>query len=280
LIEENFSLTHPSRIPIHCTLRLPQRQGPFRLVIVAHGFRGFKDWGFFPYLCESLCQSGFAALCFNHSHSGVRDNPFQITDLEQFSRNSTTEELNDWDLVMDSVLLGNFPYSNRIKLYSLGIVGHSRGGSYGILMANRYPQIRAVAAWGAIETFQRFSLDTQRQWREKGYLEVKADGTENSLHLSVTALDALEKNLDRLDVSRTMQRLSIPVLLVHGREDRVIPLKEGQKLWQRADHQLSRFHVIEDGGHTFKTQHPFAGSSRALAEAVDTTIAWFQKNLR
>jgi dienelactone hydrolase len=280
LIEENFSLTHPSRIPIHCTLRLPQRQGPFRLVIVAHGFRGFKDWGFFPYLCESLCQSGFAALCFNHSHSGVRDNPFQITDLEQFSRNSTTEELNDWDLVMDSVLLGNFPYSNRIKLYSLGIVGHSRGGSYGILMANRYPQIRAVAAWGAIETFQRFSLDTQRQWREKGYLEVKADGTENSLHLSVTALDALEKNLDRLDVSRTMQRLSIPVLLLHGREDRVIPLKEGQKLWQRADHQLSRFHVIEDGGHTFKTQHPFAGSSRALAEAVDTTIAWFQKNLR
>jgi pimeloyl-ACP methyl ester carboxylesterase len=280
LIEENFSLTHPGRIPIHCTLRLSQRQGPFRLVIAAHGFRGFKDWGFFPYLCESLCQSGFAALSFNHSHSGVRDNPFQITDLEQFSRNSTTEELNDWDLVMDSVLLGNFPYSNRIKLYSLGIVGHSRGGSYGILMTNRYPQIRAVAAWGAIQTFQRFSLDTQRQWREKGYLEIKADGTENSVRLSVVALDALEKNLDRLDVSRAMQMLSIPVLLVHGREDRVVPLEEGQKLWQRADHQLSRFHVIEDCGHTFKTQHPFTGPSRGLAEAVDATIAWFQKNLR
>jgi pimeloyl-ACP methyl ester carboxylesterase len=280
LIEENFSLTHPNRLPIHCTLRLPQSRGPFRLVIAAHGFRGFKDWGFFPYLCESLCQSGFAALSFNHSHSGVRDNPFQITDLEQFSRNSTTEELNDWDLLMDSVLLGNFPYANRIKLYSLGIAGHSRGGSYGILMGNRYPQIRAVVAWGAIQTFQRFSLETRRQWREKGYLEIEGNESENGARLNVSALDAVERNLDRLDVSRAMQTLSIPALLLHGREDRVVPLTEGQKLWQRADHQLSRLHVIEDGGHTFKTQHPFAGPSRALAEAVDSTTAWFQKNLR
>jgi hypothetical protein len=129
LIEENFSLGHPNRSRVHCTLRLPRSQGSFRLVIVAHGFRGFKDWGFFPYLCKSLCQSGFATLSFNHSLCGVRENPFQITDLEQFSRSSTTQELNDWDLIMDGLLLGNVPYSNRLQLYSLGIVGHSRGGS-------------------------------------------------------------------------------------------------------------------------------------------------------
>src|SRR5262249_5821044 len=126
----------------------------------------------------------------------------------------------------------------------------------------------------------RFSLDAQRQWREKGYLEINDDGPENAIRLSVRALDALEKNLDRLDVSRAMQRLSTPILLLHGREDRVVTLSEGQRLWQRADHQLSRLHVIEDCGHTFRTQHPFAGPSRALAEAVDATIAWFQKNVR
>jgi pimeloyl-ACP methyl ester carboxylesterase len=280
LIEENFSLGHPNRSRVRCTLRLPRSQGSFRLVIVAHGFRGFKDWGFLPYLCESLCQSGFAALSFNHSLCGVRENPFQITDLEQFSRSSTTQELNDWDLIMDSLLLGNFPHSNRISLYSLGIVGHSRGGSYGILMANRYPQIRAIVAWGAIQTFQRFSPDVQRQWREKGYLEIAGNESENGVRLNVSALDALENNQERLDILKVMRGLSVPVLLLHGREDKVVPLKEGQKLWQTADHCLSRFHIIEDGGHTFRTQHPFAGPSPALSEAVRETIAWLEKKLR
>jgi len=148
-----------------------------------------------------------------------------------------------------------------------------------MLMADRYPQIRSVVAWGAIQTFQRFSLEVQRQWRERGYLEIKTDGQENDVRLNVAALDALEKNLNRLDISRTMQRLSIPVLLLHGREDQVVPLKEGQKLWQSADHQLSRFQIVEDSGHTFRTQHPFTGPSRALAEAVDGTVGWLQKKL-
>ena len=280
MIEENFSLIHSSRSKVQCTLRLPRRQGQFRLVILAPGFRGFKDWGFFPYVGQSLCRSGFAALAFNHSLCGVRENPFQITDLEQFAHSSTTQELSDWDLIMDSLLNGTFPYSNRIPLYSIGIVGHSRGGSYGILMANRYSQIRAVVTWGAIQTFQRFSPELQRQWREKGFLEIEGSESEKAVRLNVAALDALERNLDRLDVSRAMRELSIPVLLLHGREDKVVALTEGQKLWQRADHRLSRFHIIEDGGHTFRTQHPFTGPSPALVEAVAETIGWLEKKLR
>jgi len=279
LIEEDFTLRYANRSQLRCTLRLPTGRGPFRLVILAHGFRGFKDWGFFPYLSESLCQSGFAVLAFNHSRCGISENPFQITDLDQLSQSSTTAELNDWDLLMDSLLRGDFPHSNQAKLYSMGIVGHSRGGSYGILMASRYRQIRAVVTWGAIQTFQRFSLETRQRWREQGYLEIEGTDSEKGVRLRLTALSALEKNQDRLDVPRAMRELSIPVLLLHGRKDRVVYLSEGQKLWQSADQRLSRFHIIEDGGHTFRTPHPLLHPSPALSEAIAETITWMQKKL-
>jgi len=272
-------LKHPNQLELRCTLRIPDGKGLTWLVIVAHGFRGFKDWGFFPYLCQSLSRSGFVTLSFNHALCGVRENPYQITDPLGFSNNSTTQELKDWDLILDSVLTGNLPYSGRIKLHALGIVGHSRGGSYGILLSSRFRQIQTVVAWGAIETFQRFSPEAQRRWRQDGLIEVGNEDSEKRLGLKVAALDALEQNYDRLDVLRSMRGLSIPVLLLHGRVDQTVSVAEAYKLWECADHHLCRFHIIENAGHTFKTRHPFTSPSQPLMEAVSCTISWLERRL-
>ena len=35
---------------------------PRGLVFVVHGFKGFKDWGHFPYVCQRLCEAGFAVV--------------------------------------------------------------------------------------------------------------------------------------------------------------------------------------------------------------------------
>jgi len=279
LIEENFILKHRDQLEVCCTLRMPDGKRPTWLVIVAHGFRGFKDWGFFPYLCQRLSQSGFAALSFNHALCGVRENPYEITDLLGFSNNSTTQELKDWDLILDAVLTGSLPYSDHIKLHAMGVVGHSRGGSYGILLSNRVRQIQTVVAWGAIQTFQRFSPEAQRRWRQDGFIEVGNRNLENRFCLRLGALEALERNYDRLDVSRSMRELTIPVLLLHGRLDQTVAVGEARKLWECADHHLCRFHIIENAGHTFKTQHPFTGPSQPLIEAVSQTVSWLERKL-
>ena len=36
-----------------------------------HGFKGFKDWGFFPHLADRLARAGLVAVSFNFSGSGV-----------------------------------------------------------------------------------------------------------------------------------------------------------------------------------------------------------------
>jgi hypothetical protein len=44
---------------------------PVGVVLLCHGFKGYKDYGFFPHLASSLARDGFIAHRFNFSHSGV-----------------------------------------------------------------------------------------------------------------------------------------------------------------------------------------------------------------
>ena len=222
LIAENFSLSHFDGLRVPCTLRLPRQRSSGRLIIIAPGFLGFKDWGFFPFLAERLCLAGIPTLAFSHALCGVRENPLEITDAEAFSTNSTSQELKDWDLVLDSVLLGRLPHAEKIRRNSFGTVGHSRGGSYGILMAARVPQIHSVVAWGAIQTFQRYDAETQRQWRAAGAWEVVQERSGKKLSLGLQALDALERSRDRLDVPRAIRSVNVPVLFVHGRDRKTV----------------------------------------------------------
>ncbi len=40
-------------------------------IVVLHGFKGFKDWGFFPFLCEQLAFKNAIVVNFNFSLNGV-----------------------------------------------------------------------------------------------------------------------------------------------------------------------------------------------------------------
>ena len=279
LFEEDFSLKHFDGLELQCTLRLPDKKGRHRFVVAAPGFLGFKDWRFLPYLCHQLTLQGFATLGFTHALAGIRENPYKLTDLAALARNTTTQELKDWELLLDAILCQRLPYSHHLRVNAFGVVGHSRGGSYGILMAQNTSQIRSVVAWGAIATFQRYDREIQKRWREQGTLEAGTTGLGKPIVLNVKALDMLERNYDRLDVVRAMRALTIPVLLLHGREDKRVCWKESQKLWECSPRDLSRFHMIEAAGHTFRTPSPFKSPSQPLAEAIRQTIQWFERTI-
>lgn len=279
MIETDFSLTHPDGLKVSCTIRLPSGKQKLNPIIVGHGFRGFKDWGFFPYLCKHLSNEGFAVISFNHALSGISNNLLVIDDIESFSSNSTTQELLDWHLVMDNLLWGDFPYLERLRLNALGIFGHSRGGSYGILLSRQVLQVQSIVTWGAVKTFERFDSETCQQWRREGILRVGSTKQDKPLKLKVAALEALENNLEQLDVIQAMRQLSIPALILHGRDDKIVSISEAKQLWQCADQKLSAFHIIEGSGHTFQTQHPLVTPSLALREAVEKTIGWFKNTL-
>jgi hypothetical protein len=55
-------------------------------IIFVHGFKGFKDWGFGPYLAKYLSTKGFFVITFNFSHNGVSIPMDEFTELDKFAQ--------------------------------------------------------------------------------------------------------------------------------------------------------------------------------------------------
>ncbi|MGH7538277.1 MAG: alpha/beta hydrolase family protein, partial [Gemmatimonadales bacterium] len=64
-----FRLTGADGGPLRGDVRAAGGDRP--AVVICHGFKGFKDWGYFPKAAERLARSGFAAVSFNFSGAGV-----------------------------------------------------------------------------------------------------------------------------------------------------------------------------------------------------------------
>ena len=72
------------------------------VVVFAHGFKGFKDWGHFNEVMEFFIEKNFAFVKFNFSHNGgTVEQPIDFPDLEAFGNNNYTKELADLKTVVD-----------------------------------------------------------------------------------------------------------------------------------------------------------------------------------
>ena len=95
------------------------------VVILIHGFKGFKNWGHFDLLAEKTAEAGFVCLKFNFSYNGTTpDQLADFADLEAFGRNNYSFELNDLKKILDFAEL-------HIRFYegdaaNINLVGHSR----------------------------------------------------------------------------------------------------------------------------------------------------------
>ncbi len=106
---------------------------------MAHGFLGFKDWAFFPWLAGFLAESGFPAVRFNFSGSGMgpqTDGPFE--NLEAFENDSITQQVEDLHSVIACVAAGKLEPDLSAQKDVL-LWGHSRGGAVCFLAAAHHP---------------------------------------------------------------------------------------------------------------------------------------------
>jgi dienelactone hydrolase len=260
--------------PIHLDLRLPEGPGPHPVVVVCHGFKGFKDWGFHPWLGERLAAAGLAALHFNFSRNGVRTADGDIEDLEAFRRNTLSIERDDLDTVLDTVLAGRL--DAPLDSSRLGLMGHSRGGGIALLGAAERPEVKALATWAAVSHFDRIADEaTLAEWRRTGAFEVVNSRTGQILAMGVDFLDDVLGNRARLDLLSAARRLRVPTLVVHGTADETVPFTEAEEL-VAACGGLARFTAVDGAGHTFGAVHPFAGPTSHLEAALTATVGHFR----
>ncbi|MCH9649750.1 MAG: alpha/beta fold hydrolase [Deltaproteobacteria bacterium] len=274
-----FTTSTDGGVSLHGLVDLPESaSAPSPVVVLCHGFKGFMEWGFFPYLAELLAARGFIAVRFNFSGSGMLPGEERVADLEAFRANSFSADLADLLVVLDSL---EEITDGRGDLSRLGLMGHSRGGGIALLAAAReewMTRVSALVTWASIGTCERFSEAQRQTWRQQGVLKVVNGRTGQELPMGLELLDDMENHGGRLDLEQAARRRRAPWLLVHGEDDETVPAKEARQLSSAAT-DPSQLEIIESGNHTFGSQHPFSGPSRPLIETMNHTQKWFRRFL-
>ncbi|HET7274035.1 MAG TPA: dienelactone hydrolase family protein [Longimicrobiaceae bacterium] len=261
--------------PIRGDLRAPSGPAPRSAVILCHGFKGFKDWGFFPTLAKAIARRGHAAISFNFSRSGIGQDGRDFSALELFEQNTHSRNVAEIRTVLAAVR-GNrlFPEPPQ----RIGLFGHSRGGGEAILAAAEDGGLNALVTWSAIAAVERWGDVEVNAWQRGDIVHIPNSRTGQQMPVGPGFWRDIKQNSGRLDIIRAAERLALPWLIVHGEDDETVSLTDSEVLFDAAGDNTELLQV-EDAGHTFGAVHPYAGTSPALETAMDATLDWFEIHL-
>lgn len=260
--------------PIYCELRAPKGPPPRTAVILCHGFKGFKDWGFFPALARRIARSGHAAITFNLSGSGAgRDG--DITELDRFAAATHSRDLDEIRMVLDAVHNGAlFPDPPL----GIGLFGHSRGGGEAILAAGEDHRVTTLVTWAAIAAVERWNPVQVAAWERGETIHIENSRTHQQLPIAPGYWADIQQNQERLDILGAASRLEIPWLIVHGEADQSVDVGEAHALFDAAGDEAEML-LVADAGHTFGGTHPLVATAPELLTAAHATVSWFDRHL-
>lgn len=251
------------------------QKSPF--IIISHGFKGFKDWGFFPYTAEYLASKGFNVLTFNFSHNGLGNNSQEFNELEKFEKNTISLEVSELNEIINGCKNGLFSDS---KPQSIGILGHSRGAGISMIVAAKNDNVNSICCWAPIAKFDRYSERQKSVWRKQGFFEVINSRTNQIMRMSVDILNDIEENKnDKLNIEKAVKSLKAPFLIIHGDQDLTVPVKESEMIFDWSNKDFTKFEKIEATGHTFDIVHPFSGSNKKFDKILNLTVDFLTKSL-
>ena len=257
-------------LPLDARLHRPAGQGLAPLVILAHGYKGFMDWGPWPWLAQQFVGQGFAFLRFNFSHNGIGADPEVFTEYERFEANTFTREVAELRAVLKAAALLPGIDPGRVTL-----LGHSLGGAMALLAAAQVPrEVSRVVTWAGVAGLEHLLgfAEQAEAWRRNGFLEVRNARTGQVMRQGVALLEDWEAHREALDVSGAVRRLKAagcPVTAIQGTGDTSVPPSHGHRL---AEAGASLF-LVEGADHTFGARHPFqAEPPAALLKALELTL--------
>jgi len=272
LQKHSFTIDGADGHPIRGDVRLDAGDGPRPVAVVLHGFKGFKDWGWFPWIAERLAAAGFAAVSVNLSHGGVGDRPMEFDRLDLFEAATWSKALFDLAAVTDVISGGSLPGAEAFDPTRIAILGHSLGGAQAVLHAARDERVRAVVGLAPVSHCERFTPEQVEIIDREGGLDIPNARTGQVMRVGRPWVEDVRVNRSALDVEAAARSLRIPLLVVHGENDSAVPVAEGRALAEWAPG--ARFEPIANSGHTFESGHPFGGPTGPLERAVEMATAF------
>ncbi|GAA5345210.1 alpha/beta hydrolase family protein [Planifilum fimeticola] len=246
-------------------------------VVILHGFKGFKDWGFFPHAAEALAERGFGVITFNFSMNGVGENPFEFTELDKFARNTYSREQEDVAKIIGEIKAGLLPPDGTLDPDRIGLIGHSRGGANSLLYALDDPDVKGVVTWNGVADVDIFPEELKREIREKGTGTVLNARTGQEMPIHREVLEDLEAHRERWNLLKRLPGWDRPLLILQGDQDAPRLVEGARQLHQAA--RKSTLQLLPGTGHTFGAVHPFRGSTPHLERVLEATANFFEEIL-
>ncbi|MDG2201250.1 MAG: alpha/beta fold hydrolase [Phycisphaerales bacterium] len=242
--------------PIIGTTHLPSEE-PRGRILIGHGFKGYKDYGFFPWLAGYVAEAGFVAHRFNFSRSGMDhgDGPF---DEGRFLEDTWTRQVEDILALLAAVQDGLLPGGSGPVV----LVGHSRGGLSSLLAAGRHAGtdalagLRGVVSLAAPAHCLNMTPDQQRVLLDTGRVPSPSSRTGQVLQVGRAFLQEQLDDPQGHDLLNLVHRIDVPVAVVHGLDDDAVPVTSARQIISALQSEAS-LSVLEDANHVFNVPNPF-----------------------
>lgn len=250
------------------------------VVIYAHGFNGFKDWGGFDLIATQFAEAGFFFVKFNFSHDGTTPQvPEDFTDLEAYGNNNYTKELYDLQTVIDWTVSEDNPYKQFIDKSRLYLIGHSRGGGMVLVKGAEESRVKSIVTWASVAECKTpwgsWPEERIEKWEHTGVDHYTNSRTGQQMPLYFQLYEDYQANKDRLDIITAVRRLTIPLLVCHGTNDEAVPVAAAHRICEAAT-EAELFLLPSD--HVFGRKHPWTEGHLpdAMQTVVTKTINFFK----
>lgn len=240
--------------PIMVDITWPENTQRPPVIVFAHGFKGFKDWGAWNLIAKHFAEAGFAFLKFNFSHNGVTpEQPVDFVDLEAYGNNNYAIELDDYQTLLEWMAQQPFDWD----LSKLTLIGHSRGAGTSLLVGAQNDAVKAVVSWAGVSNLGFLINErTIPKFEQDGVFFVPNSRTGVQMPIYRQFYDDYLKNADRYSLEKNLSGWHKPLLICQGTADPAVSVEAANDLNRFSGGNAEVF-ILEGADHVFGASHPY-----------------------
>ncbi len=264
--------------PLHTTVTTADA-GRAPIVVIMHGFKGFRNYSFLPLLAQVAATRGMHAVRFCFSRNGMANTSWMVQDAAAFARNTISHEVNDaLDLI--AAIQHNTLFAHLRERWNgqVYLVGHSRGGGVAQVVSRELLQsgshlLCKTLCLNSVGSWERWTPRQREAWQRAGSMMVTNQRTGQELPMEFSYVEDIELNADRLSLPAALRAAVGYIAFVHAAEDITVPLREVNTLIEQAG-TASPLITIPNTTHTFGMTHPVERITHGFTQAIEEGFSW------
>lgn len=256
-MQKHFQIKNKRGLNLAVVLELPSDVVKCPMVMLLHGFKGYKEEETYTDLAAKLVAKGIGAVSFDAS--GFGESEGTLEDDYRFSNYSEDAEIiYEWLMTQDFFDRNNF-----------GVCGQSMGGAQAILFSANHPHVKAVCSISPPDKVGTKDAlgKVKDSWRAVGYLEEQSSKY-GKMKIPYSYLEDAMK----YDFVELVRDVASPILIVLGEKDSTVLPIQSEAIYTAANDpkELMR---LENMDHFYKR------NLEILNEVNEKVVSFFNRHL-